>query len=100
MAVYMLAPSADITVTVLIYYNKMSLTVLSVLLLVTTSEVVENQQRDWSNITCDKHSNTDLNTLSSGMQPNTMYISFNKGTNLHYYLFKSCIYLHARWKLP
>jgi len=46
MAVYMLAPSADITVTVLIYYNKMSLTVLSVLLLVTTSEVVENQQRD------------------------------------------------------
>lgn len=45
-AVYMQAPSADITVTVLIYYNRMRLTVLSVLL-VTTSEVVENQQKEW-----------------------------------------------------
>lgn len=44
-AVYMQAPSADITVTVLIYYNRMRLTVLSVLL-VTTSEVVENQQKE------------------------------------------------------
>lgn len=47
-AVYMQAPSADITVTVLIYYNRMRLTVLSLsVLLVTTSEVVENQQKEW-----------------------------------------------------